>query len=420
MVLPDSTRFTPAGQFEVETNGNGIPRGRFVYCRSYLDNPDAVPIDPVDLDKLKDTVFRTAGFNGVFSSFRDASPQNWGSSPQDLGRRIMKRTAARKLRDEVDYLLQSPDDRVGALGFGTGPEPPAQEREFYKTSDLERLAALAETLIVKDEVPEGTESERIQDMMPFRTSMGGTRPKAVVEDSEGLWLAKFKRGADRINHARIERAMLKLAEICGIRCARSRVETVGGRDVLLVERFDREKTDLGYLRSRLVSGFTMLRTDATPENRKGWSYAKLAEEMRRIVARPEEDSRELFRRMVFNALISKTDDAPHNHAIVAKRAEWKLSPAYDLEPKKKQLGLERRDLAMNCGILGRQANATNLLSECGRFSLAKEEAETIIDAMEETVGNRWYRIARDAGVSETDCETIRPAFVYPGFRREPE
>lgn len=132
----------------------------------------------------------------------------------------MKRTAARKLRDEVDYLLQSPDDRVGALGFGTGPEPPAQEREFYKTSDLERLAALAETLFVKDEVPQGTESERIQDMMPFRTSMCGTRPKAVVEDSEGLWLAKFKRGADRINHARIERAMLELAEICGIRCAR--------------------------------------------------------------------------------------------------------------------------------------------------------------------------------------------------------
>lgn len=82
MVLPDTTRFTPAGWFEIEPNGDGIPRGRFVYCRSYLDNPDAVPVDPVDLDNLNDTVFRTAGFNGVFSSFRDATPQDWGTLPR--------------------------------------------------------------------------------------------------------------------------------------------------------------------------------------------------------------------------------------------------------------------------------------------------------------------------------------------------
>ena len=413
MVLPGATRFTTAGRFAIEAGKDGIPQGLFVYCRSYLDNPDAVPIDPVDLDRLDETVYRTAMFNGVFSSLRDSSPQGWG-------RILIKHTACPRLSDEIDYLLQSPDDRVGALGFGLGPEPHVQEGKFYKISDLEWLAALAETLIVKDEIPQEPDSDRIRDMMRFRTSVGGSRPKAMVEDSEALWLAKFERGVDRINHVRIERAMLELAEICGIRCARSRVETVGGRDVLLVERFDRERTDRGYLRWRVISGYTMLRTDGTPENRNGWHYAPLAEEMRRIVARPEEDSKELFRRMVFNALISKTDDGPQNHAIVANRAEWKLSPAYDLEPKKKQLGLERRELAMNCGIHGRQANATNLLSECGRFHLGMEAAAAIIDAMEERVANSWYRIARDAGVSEADCETIGPAFVYPGFRREPE
>ena len=414
MVLPGETRFTTAGRYEIESDRDEIPQGRFVYCRSFLDNPDAVPIDPVDLDKLDETVYRTTMFNGVFSSLRDSAPQGWG-------RNLIKHTSFPELNDEIDYLLQSPDDRVGALGFGHDPEPPDAERKFYRIADLERLAALAEILIVKDEIPEGTdESDRILDMVPLRTSMGGNRPKAIVEDSDGLWLAKFERGFDRINHVRIERAMLELAELCGIRCARSRVETFGGRDVLLVRRFDREKTDRGYLRSRMISGYTMLRTDDTPENRKGWHYALLAEELRCSVAKPEEDSKELFRRMVFNALISKTDDGPQNHAIIAKRAEWKLSPAYDLEPKKKQLEFERRDLAMNCGIHGRQANATNLLSECERFRLGNEEAAAIIDAMEERVANSWYRIARNAGVSETDCETIGPAIAYPGFRREPE
>ena len=204
--------------------------------------------------------------------------------------------------------------------------------------------------------------------------MGGARPKVVVEDGDGLWLAKFNRADDRWNNARVEHAMLDLARACGITTAESRIETVGGRDVLLVRRFDRERMSEGYARARMVSGLTVLRADEAPDMRTRWSYVILAEELRRVVADARADAHELFRRMCFNALITNGDDHPRNHALIAKERDWGLSPAYDLTPSP-LIAQEHRDLAMDCGDMGRFANARNLLSQHARFLLEKDEAE---------------------------------------------
>jgi serine/threonine-protein kinase HipA len=194
--------------------------------------------------------------------------------------------------------------------------------------------------------------------------------------------------------------------------------TVGDRDVLLVKRFDRHKTEKGYLRSRMVSGLTLVDADDSPDTadqRRKWSYLLLADEIRRAASGNQaKDLPELFRRVCFNALISNTDDHPRNHAVVAKDAAWSLSPAYDLTPNP-MIALERRDLAMAFGDWGRYANRTNLLSQCERFLVSKEEAAPIIDGMIETINSSWYATARQAGVSERDCELIRGAFVYEGF-----
>ena len=415
LVLPDATRFKTAGRFDIQPDRDGRPQGQFVYCRSYIDNPEAVPIDPFCLDRLTDTLYRTTGFNGIFSSLRDAAPQLWA-------RKVCKHTSRLKFRNEIDFLLHTPDDRVGALGFGHCYEPPSPKRKFYGIPDLDRLSALAEGMTVKDESLVESNSQRIRSMSLFRTSVGGSRPKAVVEDAEGLWLAKFNHRGDLFNVARVEHAMLELAKICGIRAAHSRIETVGDRDVLLVKRFDREKTDRGYLRYRTISGYTALRTDHSPYRRKdrqGWCYASLAEVLRPILAQPTEDSKELLRRMVFNAMTSKTDDGPSNHSIIASRAGWNLSPAYDPICWKAHFDPNRHLLAMNCGIHGRQANARNLLSECRRFCLEKEEATATIDAIEERVRTRWHSVAHNAGVSETDFQTISVRIPYPRFRHGP-
>jgi serine/threonine-protein kinase HipA len=246
--------------------------------------------------------------------------------------------------------------------------------------------------------------------------MGGARPKAVVEDEVGLWIAKFNRPDDAWNSARVEHAMLVLARACGLTTAESRVVDVAGRDVLLVKRFDREKTEAGYFRARMISALTLLRTEDTYRSRDRWSYVLLAEELRRVSADPGADAGELFRRMTFNALISNIDDHPRNHALIAGHADWRLSPAYDLTPAV-PISMERRDLAMECGDAGRFANADNLLSQSARFLLTPDEAGALVDAMETQVRATWYGTARAAGVSERDCERIATAFAYPGFRQ---
>lgn len=407
ITLPGETEAVTAGRFELTKDRRGTPLGRFVYGKSYRERPGAVTIDPVEL-KLASRTYETTAMGGVFGALRDAGPDYWG-------RRVIERHAGKPQLGELDYLLHSPDDRAGALGFGLGQQPPAPKRDFNKTLDLEKLQALAETIVKDEERPDDATAVQVEELLLLGTSMGGARPKAVVEDNDGLWLAKFNHPQDRWNNARVEHAMLVLARHCGMTTAESKVVAVGGRDVLLVKRFDREKTEGGYLRARMVSGLTLLRAEDSHRSRDLWSYVLLAEELRRVCAEPRKQAAELFRRMCFNALISNTDDHPRNHAIIAKEWNWKLSPAYDLTPST-PVSLEQRDLALSCGDSGRIANAENLLSQYGRFMLERKEAEKIVSDMERRVSNIWYEVSRAEGVSERDCELIKGAFVYPGFR----
>jgi serine/threonine-protein kinase HipA len=378
--------------------------GRFVYGKNYLARQDAVAIDPVELH-LTDKVFETVTLHGLFGAIRDASPDYWG-------RRVIERHSGKIALSEMDYLLYSPDDRIGALGFGYNSQPPAPKRDFNQLIDLEHLQSVADQLI-REESNQDLQATQIEELLLLGTSMGGARPKAVVLHEDALWVAKFNCETDRWNNALAEHAMLKLAHECGLNVAESRAVSVGGRDVLLVKRFDREKTDDGFLRLRMISALTALRADEEVIQRKSWSYIALAEELRRFCTSPQKDARELFGRMVFNALITNTDDHPRNHAFVA-RETWSLSPAYDLTPSP-EISRERRDLAMVCGREGRFANKGNLLSECRRFLLEPIEAEQIIDVMAQIVHDRWYGIARSVGLPEKECSLLQGAFVYPGF-----
>jgi serine/threonine-protein kinase HipA len=408
ITLPGQTEAVTAGRFVLTKDRRGTALGRFVYGRSYLAREDAVEIDPVEL-KLSDTTYETTRLEGMFGALRDSGPDHWG-------RRIIEKHSGKAKLGELDYLLESPDDRAGALGFGLGVQPPAPRRTFNKALELEKLQRIADALI-RDEQPDSAEDAvQVQELMLLGTSLGGARPKTVVEDDDGLWVAKFNRPDDRWNTARIEQAMLDLARRCGIGTAASRTVTVGGKDVLLVRRFDREKTATGYTRARMISGLTLLRADEMPERRDRWSYVLMSEELRRVVAEPRKDAPELFRRMCFNALISNIDDHPRNHALVAKARAWRLSPAYDLTPSP-VIAQDRRDLAMSAGDMGRFANAVNVLSQHARFLLGQDEAKAIVSDMTERVRATWYDVVRANGASEKDAESIRRAFVYEGFSR---
>ena len=407
ITLPGAEAATTAGKFVLEAASNGEPFGRFIYGRSYLRNSSAVDIDPIEL-KLSDTTYETTQLNGVFGALRDAGPDFWG-------RRVIEKHSGKTQLGELDYLLHSPDDRAGALGFGLGQVPPAPKREFNQALELEKLQQLAEAL-VKDELPSDPEAAQVEELLLLGTSMGGARPKAVIEDENALWLAKFSRPDDRWNYPRVEHAMLRLARECGIEAAESRIESVAGKDVLLIKRFDRQKTSTGYLRARMISGLTVLRADESPQTRTRWSYVVLVEELRRIVSRPKDDARELFRRICFNALISNLDDHPRNHAFIAFDKDWRLSPAYDLTPSP-VISQDHRDLAMECGDQGRFANESNIVSQHARFLLNLDEAMSIVTTMKDQIEKTWYSTVRACGVRENDAEAIRGAFVYPGFSR---
>jgi serine/threonine-protein kinase HipA len=412
LTLSGETSPVTAGRFELTTDAQGIGVGRFVYGRRYLARPDAVPIDPIEL-KLGERAVQTARLHGMFGALRDASPDFWG-------RRVIEKHVGKVNLTELDYLLNSPDDRAGALGFGSNVDPPAPLRTFNRTMNLSRLQVLADLIVAEEELPEKAGADRtdltqVQDLLLIGTAMGGARPKAVVEDGKALWIAKFNRRDDKWNNARVEHVMLFLARECGLSVSQSRLIQIADRDALLVKRFDRQHSPKGYRRARMLSALTLLRAEDSYQDRDRWSYVTLAEELRRISAQPRLDAPELFRRMAFNALISNLDDHPRNHAVIAMDQNWRLSPAYDLTPTV-AVSVERRELAMICGDRGRYANAENLLSQCERFLLSRDEATRILAEMEAMVKQRWYEVARREGVSEQDCDRIGTSFAYEGFR----
>lgn len=183
--------------------------------------------------------------------------------------------------------------------------------------------------------------------------------------------------------------------------------------MLMLQRFDREHAEGGYLRFGLVSGLTVLDCGDSHLDRDRWSYPLLADHLRRWSDKPEADCAELFRRMVFNAAVTNNDDHPRNHALLRRQKAWRLSPAYDLVPAP-VISLERRDLALTVGSYGRTASLYNLLSQSGRFGLSAEDARQMIDDLVAIVG-KWRESFFACGVSARDIELIAPAFLPACF-----
>jgi len=412
--LPGSTEGVTCGRFAQEETPEGSVIGRFVYGRKYRSRPDAVPLDPFNLP-LAERVYTTAKLGGIFGALRDASPDGWG-------RLVIERALGRTDLTEVDFLLQSPEDRAGALAFGRGTVPPGPLWEYNGVVRLAELIDAARTVQTGAVTAPDSRQMRHAELLLRQcgTSMGGARAKCVVEDEAGLWIAKFPEPADRWQNAVVEAAMLALARRCEIHTPETRVQRVGPHMVLMVKRFDRDRLvpvvegHASYHRHRMVSALTVLDADESPTDRRNWSYLLLADELRRWSRRPRDDRRELFRRMVLNALVSNLDDHPRNHALVAPGNEWRLAPAYDITPEPRP-GQQERDLAMTCGRLGRRARRANLLSAADRFDLSRETANALIDQMVQVVRSEWEGEVRRHGGTVADCAIVAPAFVHEGF-----
>ena len=400
--LPGTLDTVPAALLKVEKLRDGTFVGRFRYGDRYLERKDAIALDPFKLP-LGSIVHELTKLKGIPGAVRDAGPDAWG-------RRVIEHKLERSPADldEIDYLLNGPQDGAGYLSFGLKLEPPAPKRRYNRTHQLAELVAAAEAIEEGKRVP-----VHILEQLEPGTSMGGARPKATLEDDKRLWIGKFPEKADRCNLQRIEYATIELARRCGISSCNARLESIGGRDVLMIERFDRQHTEDGYLRFGLVSGLTLLDCDENYLDRERWSYPLLADELRRWSEKPDEDRVELFRRIVFNAAVTNNDDHPRNHAVRRTARGWRLTPAYDLVPQP-LVSLERRDLAMTAGTYGRTASVYNLLSQCDRFGLTAEAARKEIEKMVVPLKS-WREHFRACGVSTKDIDHIAPAFLPECF-----
>jgi len=376
----------------------------FRYGRRYLQRPEAIPLDPARLP-LADMEFSRSG---LFSALRDAAPDRWGRKV--LG--IMAGRAPGTLSEFEILTAAHHPQRMGALAFGRTPDHPLSFAPWASggafsmvPKDLGRVAAIVARV---DQIEDDEELEALRDIMPedaFLTalasslSLGGARPKAMVTLDGASWIAKFSKRGDPWREPVVEHATMTLAAQCGITVASTRLVEADGQSVLLVERFDRASEGSRHV----ISGFTV--TGAEEDGDWG-SYQDLAEQARRLG--DTDCGPEIFRRMAFNALCSNRDDHPRNHAFFVSRKRIAMTPAYDLVPS--SIRFRQWDLSLRCGLEGRAATASNILSNVRPFGLNEKEAARIWDEMRKSAAN-WRKHFAACGVSDRELGELKHRFV---------
>ncbi|RKP53722.1 type II toxin-antitoxin system HipA family toxin [Pararobbsia silviterrae] len=358
---------------------------RFSYATSWLELDEAFALSP-DLP-LRPGAFEPPVGQDIGPIFEDAGPDRWG-------RPIIERVFNPRRRSEIDYLALVGEDRIGALAFSSSSETysPAADQVLHR-ADLPALLAAAQAIERREEI-----GEEMRRLLRPGTSAGGARPKAIIEDAGRRWIAKFPADGDTVDVCAIEHASLRLAQVCDIAVPDSRLVTVRGQNVLLVERFDR---DTDGSRHHFCSARTACLADGIPIEQA--AYSDIANFARRYSATPTADAREVFRRMVFNVLMENTDDHEKNHAFLWKNGRWNLAPAYDLQPQLQGIDYQ----ALRVGDKGHEPTLENVMSACGRFMLTEHEARDIVSAMLVTLA-RWEIAFAEAGVDARDIEQCGP------------
>jgi len=390
--LPGEPVAVPAGIF---THDSDLRVGNFAYGHRYLERDNVIPVDPISLKlgTLPEAVTTNAG---LYGAFRDASPDYWGR----LVIAAEQKTVSENI-SEIDFLLGANATRVGNLDFRDNPDSPEPKLEPPAFNQLSNIIRAVENIEAGK-----TAEEHILHLLRQGSSMGGARPKCTVEWDDSLWIAKFPAKGDTVNIPGIEYATMKLAKRCGIDVPKVRVKSIAGKDVFLIQRFDRERAAAGWLRKGFISALSLMRLDE--KERLKWSYLSIAAFMRQYCS--TQDISQLFRRIIFNILVRNTDDHPRNHGFLVTENGLSLSPAYDIVPELTPIGVcTGFNLAMTVGKTGREGTLENAMSSCEQFGLSGQRAKEILGQMIETAHN-WENFFVELGVMEREIKLLAPSF----------
>ena len=388
--LPGETGPVVAGRLEA---GNG--HVLFNYGRSYLERVnDARPAIPIHEPELPLAAGEMPLLNGLSmpGCIRDASPDAWGR--RVIINKKLGHDAGAADTDELDeltYLLESGSDRIGALDFQQSPTAYAPRSAANAT--LRELVQSAEH--VEQGIPLTPELDLA---LLHGSSIGGARPKALIEDGDVKYIAKFPSQSDVYNVIKAEFIAMRLAALAGLDVAPVELARAAGKDVLLVRRFDRDYSDKGWTRTLMVSALTLLGLDEMMARYA--SYETLAEIIRHRFTDPKQTLRELFKRLVFNVLCGNTDDHARNHAAFWDGKELSLTPAYDICPQGRT-GNEASQAMLISGNDNSSRLAT-CLDSAHNFLLPQADARALMDELQAGIEQHWNAVCDEAQLGEID------------------
>lgn len=387
MWLPRETQPVVAGRIARQNDGRLL----FNYGQSYLSRKNAIAIYDPELPlsigeiPLRDNL-------QLPNCIRDASPDAWGR------RVIVNRTLGLKGQnadiaelDELTYLLESGSDRIGALDFQRSATHYVPRHQANST--LEVLMQSAER--VEKGVPL---SPDLDVALQHGTSIGGARPKALIETGKQKFIAKFSASNDLYNVVKAEFVAMRLAHLVGLNVALVKLTKGLGKDVLLIERFDRTLVETNWTRYAVVSALTMLELDEL-EARYA-SYEDFSTLIRHRFTNPKQTLEELFGRMVFNILVGNTDDHARNHAAFWDGKDLELTPAYDVCPQGRTGGEATQAMLITGNK--RLSQLTLCLEAAPQFLLGADRARTLITTQLATIRSSWNQVCDDAGLGEVD------------------
>lgn len=396
----------------------------FEYDPGWLENADRFSLEPALT--LGPGPFHTSSGKPLFGTIGDSAPDRWG---RVLMRRAERRRAERagetpRTLMEIDYLLMVDDEaRQGALRFARSEGGPFLAE--HEAARIPSLIDLPQLLSAAEHVVGDTDSdEDLRLLLAPGSSLGGARPKASVRDRDGhLAIAKFPHKDDEINTVLWEAVALRLAAKAGITVPDWRIEQVLNKPVLLLRRFDREQGQRPGS-SSCESGTSAITGDRIPflsamsmlgaSDNESRSYLEFVDALRRYGASPKQDMHELWRRIVFNILISNTDDHLRNHAFLYTGPDgWRLAPAYDLNPV--PTDIKPRILTTAIDLDDGSASLDLAMSVVGYFELDEGKAHAIAAEVGQAVAT-WREEAARLGLTQAEIDRMASAFEHEDLK----
>ena len=377
---------------------NVLHRVGFRYTPEYLASPWSFSLDPTHLP-LGAGEMQLVCQNGIPAILDDYLPDAWG-------RRVMVRLARAKNRTDfnahsvIDSLTLVGGSRIGALAIIPKGEAP----QFGLGEPVESMAEAelaAQHIDDLDYAGVDPSALSLLYLANSGTGVGGARPKALLHDEGGCYLAKFNRhGADPYNNARVELACLRMARAAGLNIGEGRVlEGINGREVLLLDRFDVSSEGR---RHHLITVNGLLKESRTHRDiGQAFRYDMIAELIAKYVEDVEGSLIQLVTLMLFNAAIHNTDDHERNFSLIHRQGQYQLAPAYDLVPSLTTGSYHSAGYEYSVAP-PRPSEAVTL----GKiFGLSKPVVAGISEQIIDTV-SQWKTFAESVGVSEVDAARV--------------